>query len=148
MVPTCHRKRPWALLYVLHRHFPLRPSGPSRGRAPRPRLHLACLVPARHLSARHGGREQVNLKPFHRSCHPTLLEHAVCLNDVKIDMTDADRPDTRVRLRNHNFCVLSTGSFWTCAGSTEHAMHRLCPLQLVVCFEKASFFGSSQVQWS
>ena len=48
-------------------------------------------------------------------------------------MTDADQPDTSVRLRN---CVLSKSSCSTCAGLTENAIYRLCPLQHVVCLRK------------
>ena len=101
----------WALLCFHHRLFPLPSSGPSRGRTVPAVVwfdDLATLLldPARHPSARHGGRESSELKAFHRSCcHPTLLEHAIsgmmshmrfsskyCVSRLK----DADRPNTRV----------------------------------------------------
>ena len=53
-------------------------------------------------------------------------------------LTNADQPNSPVRLCNRNFCVSSTGCDLICAGATENAMHRLCPRLHVVPFEKAS----------
>ena len=42
--------------------------------------------------------------------------------------------------------MLSNDTCWTCAGSTEHALLRLCPLQHVHVFEEASLIGHRQIE--
>ena len=55
-------------------------------------------------------------------------------------LTDADQPNSPVRLCNRNFCVLSTGCDLICASATENAMHRLCPHLHVVPLRKRPFW--------
>ena len=55
-------------------------------------------------------------------------------------LTDADQPNSPVRLCNRNFCVLSTGCDLICASATENSMHRLCPRLHVVPLRKRPFW--------